>query len=132
VKPDEDTPPTAPDDPPAAGPDRALDPPPGEPPAAAVVEVALAVVVDGDAVGDDEPQAASPITPHINAAAMIPRLRLLDSNLIVSESFMVAFLSGASRSCVNRPAGLVALNARPEAERTPGTLMTESARRSKR
>ena len=31
VKPDMDTLPTVPDDPPAAGPDRALDPPPPEP-----------------------------------------------------------------------------------------------------
>jgi len=31
VKPDVDTLPTVPDDPPAAGPDRALDPPPPEP-----------------------------------------------------------------------------------------------------
>jgi hypothetical protein len=35
VKPDVDTLPTVPDDPPAAGPDRALDPPPPEPPLAA-------------------------------------------------------------------------------------------------
>jgi hypothetical protein len=88
VKPDVDTLPTVPDDPPAAGPDRALDQapdlgPPTEPPPVAVVEVLLAVVVDADVVvGEDEPQPASPITPHVNAAAMIRRLLPLDSNLV--------------------------------------------------
>jgi hypothetical protein len=52
VKPDVDTLPTVPDDPPAAGPDRALDPPPPEPllaagelllAAAGLLEVALTI-----------------------------------------------------------------------------------------
>jgi hypothetical protein len=46
VKPDADTPPTVPDDPPAAGPDRALDPPPPELLLAAgevLLEVALTI-----------------------------------------------------------------------------------------
>jgi hypothetical protein len=67
VKLDVDTLATVPDAPPAAGPDRALDPPP-----AAVVEVLPAAVVEGAvAFAEDVPQAASPITPPINAAAMI-------------------------------------------------------------
>lgn len=89
MKPDVDTLSTVPDAPPAAGPDRALDPPPP----AALVEVLTAAVVDGDvAVGEDEPHPESPITPHINAAAMIHRLLLLESNLVRSELFMMAFL----------------------------------------
>jgi hypothetical protein len=53
-----------PDDPPAAGPDRALDPP------------LPAGVAEGDVtVADDVPQAApSPITADISPAAMIHRL----------------------------------------------------------
>jgi hypothetical protein len=99
VKPEPDTLSTVPDDPPAAGPDRALEPPRDAGPIAAppppVVEVLLAVVVDGDVVvAEEEPHAESPITPHINAAAVIRRLLLVDRNLVGSESFMIAFLSG--------------------------------------
>jgi hypothetical protein len=105
VKPDVDTLPTVPDDPPAAGPDRALDPapdlgPPAEPPPVAVVEVLLPAVVDAEVVVDeDEPQPASPITAHVNAAAMIRRLLLVDSNLVLSESFMMAFLLVPNAGC---------------------------------
>jgi hypothetical protein len=103
VKPESDTVPTVPDDPPAAGPDRAFEPPDAgpiaEPPPAAVVEVLLAAVVDVDvAVAEEEPHAESPITPHINAAAAIPRRLPVDRNLVGSEAFMMAFLSGGSRS----------------------------------
>src|SRR5438552_3100866 len=76
---------TVPDDPPAAGPDRALAPPPelrppAGPPTAAVVEVLLTAVVDGDvAVAEDEPHPASPIAPHISPAAVIRRLLLFGS-----------------------------------------------------
>jgi hypothetical protein len=79
VKPDVDTLATVPDAPPAAGPDRALDPPLP----AAVVGVPAAAVVEGDvALGEDEPQAASPITPHINAAARINGLLLCECTLV--------------------------------------------------
>jgi hypothetical protein len=63
-----------------------------EPAPAAVVEVLLGAVVDGDvAFGEDEPQAPSPITPHINAAAVTRLLLLLETHLVVSGSF-IAFL----------------------------------------
>jgi hypothetical protein len=83
VKPDVDTLVTAPDDPPAAGPDRALDPPPPAAPPGpcgpSVVEGAVAVAAGDvaaaegvEAADEDAPQAAeSPITPHITAAAAI-------------------------------------------------------------
>jgi hypothetical protein len=58
---------TVPDVPPAAGPDRALDPPPP----AGAVDVLPAAGVDGEvAVGEDVPHAESAITPHVNAAAI--------------------------------------------------------------
>jgi hypothetical protein len=105
VKPEVDTLPTVPDDPPAAGPDRALEPPPADPgppaavPPAGAVEVLLAAVVDGEvALGEDEPQPASPIAAHVNAAAMIRRLLLCERKLAVSEAFMVFLnLAVASR-----------------------------------
>jgi hypothetical protein len=78
VKPDVDTLLTVPDAPPAAGPDRALDPPPDPKPPA---EPLPAAVAEGDvAFAEDVPQAESPIAAHISAAAMIHRLLLFDSN----------------------------------------------------
>jgi hypothetical protein len=70
VKLDMDMLPTVPAAPPAAGPDRALDPPPP------------AAVGEGDvAVTEDVPQAAdSPITADVSAAAMIHRLLPFNSN----------------------------------------------------
>jgi hypothetical protein len=59
VKPDVDTLPTVPDDPPAAGPDRALDPPPPEPLLAAgeaLLEVALTIP-------EEQPATAMAATP---------------------------------------------------------------------
>jgi hypothetical protein len=76
VKPDPDTLSTVPAAPPAAGPDRALDPPP-EP------GVPGPAVADGDvAVVDEEmpSQAESAGTAHINTTATIHPLLLLDSN----------------------------------------------------
>jgi hypothetical protein len=71
VKLDVDTLPTVPADPPAAGPDRALE-----------EDVAVA---EGDVAGAAEgevPQpAASPITASISAAATIHRLFLFDTSL---------------------------------------------------
>ena len=80
MKLDGDTLTTVPDDPPEAGPDRALDPPPPDPRPPA--EPLPAAVAEGDmAVGEDVPQAAkSPITAHITKAAMINRLLVFDSN----------------------------------------------------
>jgi len=65
VKLDLDTLPTVPDDPPAAGPDRALDPAPSF---AADAEVDVARPME------------SPITGHITAAATIRPIFLLDCN----------------------------------------------------
>jgi hypothetical protein len=79
VKPDVDTLATVPDAPPEAGPDRALDPPPPDPRPPA--EPLPAAVAEGDVtVVEDAPQAESPITAHISAAAMIHRLLRFDSN----------------------------------------------------
>jgi len=79
VKLDVDTLATVPDDPPAAGPDRALDPPPLDP--RPPVEPLPAAVAEGDvAVTEDAPHAASPITAPTSEAAMIHRLRPTDSN----------------------------------------------------
>src|ERR1700733_4498715 len=66
---------TVPDAPPAAGPERALDPAPATPLPAAVGE--------GDAVVPDaEPQAAIPIAAHISTApAVIDRLAPVESTL---------------------------------------------------
>lgn len=76
MKLDVDTLSTIPTAPPAAGPDRALDPRrPAEPLPDAVAE--------GDVVvAEDMPQAAeSPIATHISEAAMIRRLCLIDGEL---------------------------------------------------
>ncbi|HVS47884.1 MAG TPA: hypothetical protein VHJ99_03160 [Candidatus Dormibacteraeota bacterium] len=79
VKLDMDTLTTVPDDPPEAGPDRALDPAPPDPRPPA--EPLRAAVAEGDvAVAEDVPQAASPITAHIRTAVMVQRLLLFDSN----------------------------------------------------
>jgi hypothetical protein len=101
VKLDVDALPTVPAAPPVAGPDRALAPPP--PPAGprpgpgrrgdADGDVAVAdgdvVVAEGDvaaegaeavADGDEAQPAESPITAHVSAAAVIPRLFRFDSN----------------------------------------------------
>jgi hypothetical protein len=91
VKLDADTLLTLPDDPPAAGPDRALDPPPdpGPPatplpgaPCPAVAEEDVAVVEGDVAVveGCVAEQPESPITADISAAATIHPLFLFDSN----------------------------------------------------
>jgi hypothetical protein len=91
VKLDVDTLATLPVDPPAAGPDRALDPPPPLPGAprapvaegdVAVAEGDVAVADDDGAVADDDAEhpAATPITAHISAAPAIRRPRLFDSN----------------------------------------------------
>jgi hypothetical protein len=82
VKLDVDTLPTVPDDPPEAGPDRALEPPPPEAPlpgpgcpdAAEGDDVA-----EGD-VGPTEGDVAQPAASPITAAAMTHPVRLFDSN----------------------------------------------------
>jgi hypothetical protein len=80
VKPDVDTLPTVPDEPPAAGPDRALDPPPAAPPlpgprcpGAAEGDVAVAEGVVAVAEGVVAQPAVSPTTAHVSAAATIHR-----------------------------------------------------------
>src|SRR4051812_49956983 len=80
VKPDEDTVTTAPDAPPAAGPERALDPAPADPrpPAAKGPAPPTAVVtgvVDGvvlEVAADDEPPPAASAKTAINAPARTP------------------------------------------------------------
>jgi hypothetical protein len=92
VKPDVVTLLTVPDAPPAAGPDRALDPPP-----AAAVEEDVAVVEGDVAVAEgDEPQAArNTIAAHAAVAAKIhlgrDRVVLVSGGLIGFQSFMIAF-----------------------------------------
>jgi len=123
VKLDVDKASTVPDDPPAAGPDRALVPPPrppAKPPTAAVVEVLLPAVVDGGAALADEPHAARPIPPHINAAAVIRRLLLFDGNLV--GSFMTAFLSGATATSPRRPGRVLERARRGSLSRHPAVL----------
>src|SRR5450755_3749979 len=95
VKPAVDTLPTVPDAPPAAGPDRALDPPPpAAPPAspgrpdvaedagAAAEEAAAAVeeVAVGEDVAVGDADDAQPAASAITAAATIHRPLLFDSN----------------------------------------------------
>jgi hypothetical protein len=85
VKPDVDTLSTVPDDPPAAGPDRALDPPPPDPgpPARPLGGAPCPAVAEGDAAvaeGDVAAQPESPITAHVSAAAAIDPLLLFGSN----------------------------------------------------
>jgi hypothetical protein len=90
VKLDVDTLATVPVDPPAAGPERALDAPPEWGPAAGVA---------ADAEGDAARPTESPITGTITAAAMIrpafvfrSNRRDLDSRRVWSFSFMMALL----------------------------------------
>jgi hypothetical protein len=79
VKLDVDTLATVPDAPPAAGPDRALDPPPADPRPPA--EPLPAAGAEGDvAVAEDALQTASPITAPVSAPAMIHRFLVFDSN----------------------------------------------------
>jgi hypothetical protein len=79
VKLDVDTLPTVPADPPAAGPDRALEED------GAVAEGDVAGAAEGDVAGaaeGDVPQlAASPITASISAGATIHRLFLFDTSV---------------------------------------------------
>jgi hypothetical protein len=81
VKLDVETVPTVPDDPPAAGPDRALDPPPPDlgppatPPAVAEGDEAVA---EGDAAIPTDSAITAPISTA--AAATIHPLLLVDSN----------------------------------------------------
>jgi hypothetical protein len=85
VKLDADTPSTVPDDPPAAGPDRAFDPappeprPPAAPPACPDVAEEDAAVADGDEVAKPT---ETPITAHTSTeqTANIHRPFLFDSN----------------------------------------------------
>jgi hypothetical protein len=72
VKLDVDTLSTVPAAPPAAGPDRALDPPPS----AVAEEEGDGVVAEGDGAQPAE----SPITAHISTAATIRPFRLFDSS----------------------------------------------------
>jgi hypothetical protein len=100
VKPDAVTLLTAPDAPPAAGPDRALDPPPP-----AVVEEDV-VVVEGAAAfdeGDVAQPANSATTAHVDTAAINARLGfdcsrrgpgagVVSWELVRCRSFMMKFL----------------------------------------
>lgn len=76
MKLDLDTPPTVPDDPPAAGPDRALDPPPTD--SSWPVELRAATVCAADAEDAARPT-NSPVTEMISAAAAIKPRLIFDS-----------------------------------------------------
>ncbi|GAB3842912.1 hypothetical protein GCM10027610_054470 [Dactylosporangium cerinum] len=85
MKLDVDTLSTAPAAPPAAGPDRALDPPPPDPglPEAPLPGTPWLADAKGDvavAEGDAAQPAESPITAHISAAPPTPPIPLFDSN----------------------------------------------------
>jgi hypothetical protein len=84
VNPELDTVPIVPDDPPAAGPDRALDPPPLEPGAPEAPAAGRACAEGGAEADEDEDDVArpmeTPVTAQISAAATIQALRLFDGN----------------------------------------------------
>jgi hypothetical protein len=73
---------TVPDAPPAAGPDRALDP---APPAAVVEDVAAVVGDVAFAEGDVEQPANSAITAHIDAPPTIHLLRRFDTIAVLLD-----------------------------------------------
>jgi hypothetical protein len=82
VKPDEDTLPTVPDDPPAAGPDRALEPPPPDaaPAPAELPAAALgAAVAEGDEEAGERPTEAPITAAHVTPAATTHTLFFFDS-----------------------------------------------------
>jgi hypothetical protein len=86
VKLELDTLSTVPDDPPAAGPDRALDPPPPDPKCPAGAEEDAA-----DAGGAAARPTDSPVTENITAAAMIrPLLRFHNSRRILGRRTSLA------------------------------------------
>jgi hypothetical protein len=120
VKLDVDTLSTVPDAPPAAGPDRALDPPVGDV-AVAVGDVAVA---EGDvavAVGDVAQPAESPITAHISAAAAIRPLLLFDSNRrTLGRHAWLAMVTEADESGEEAGGGGGAAPAPPELPATGG------------
>ena len=79
VKLDFDTLSTVPDAPPAAGPDRALDPPPPDPRPPA--EPLLAACCATEAEADVARPTGTPITAHMAAAATTHRLLVFQSDL---------------------------------------------------
>ena len=78
MKLDLDTLPTVPDDPPAAGPDRAFEAPPADP--GAPPECLPAAGGAAEAEGDDARPTESPITGLITAAAKSNRILFFDSS----------------------------------------------------
>jgi len=105
VKLDVDTLSTVPDAPPAAGPDRALDP-----------EGDVAV-----AEGDVAQPAESPITPHMSAAAAIHPLLLFDSNRrTLGRRAWLAMVAEADESGEDNGGGGGAAPAPPELPATGG------------
>ena len=113
MKLDVDTLSTVPDAPPAAGPDRALDPPEGD-----------VAVAEGDVVvaeGDVAQPAASPITAHISAAAAIRPLLLPDSNRrTLGRRAWLAMVTEADESGEDAGGGGGASPAPPELPATGG------------
>ena len=133
MKLDVDTLPTVPDDPPEAGPDRALDPPP---PAASLPGPGCPDVAEGDvavAEGDVAQPAESPITAHISAAATIHPLFLFDSNRrTLGRRAWLAMVTEAHESGEDTGGGGGAASAPPELPATGGpdiALETGRARR---
>ena len=112
MKLDVDTLSTVPDAPPAAGPDRALDPE-GD---VAVAEGDVAV-----AEGDVAQPAESPITAHISAAAAIRPLPLFDSNRrTLGRHAWLAMVTEADESGEDAGGGGGAAPAPPELPATGG------------
>jgi hypothetical protein len=92
---------TVPDDPPVAGPDRALDPAPPDPGPRAKLLGDVAVAV-GDEVAA---QPGSPITAHISAAAAIHPLFLFDGRRVQDRRACSVLVVEADRSGEDTGAG---------------------------
>ena len=118
---------TVPDDPPAAGPDRALEPPPPatplpDPKRPDGAEEEVAVVEEEVVAEEDAAQAAQrPNTAHISPAAAIRLLALLESNRpTVSRRACLAVVTEADESGQDACGGGGAAPAPPELPATGG------------
>jgi hypothetical protein len=140
VKLDEDTLLTVPTAPPAAGPDRALDPPPPPPPdrgppAKPLGGAPCPAVVEGDVAAAEEDVAAqpeSPITAHSSAAAIHPLL-LFDSNRrTLDRRACLAIVTEADQSGEDAGRGGGAAPPSPELPATDGTDVVLETGRAER
>jgi hypothetical protein len=115
VKPDAVTLLTVPDAPPAAGPDRALDPPP---PAVVEEDVVVVEVAVAFVEGDVAQPANSATTAHIDAAAIHPRLGFDSSRCGLVWRLPRGSLSRPNRSSWLSPTQLHAESVSPRHVRT--------------